>query len=347
MKIELTAILFCLPILLFGQTEDSLTHQELNEVNIHHSESAEITFEDDEFYIVDFMVSDRGTYLLLKHQGRYELCQITTPGKSYSLPLDFDAESLFQDCLGFFHVLGKDSMYQVENSIQGPYIHERNSIDLYHSFFKDCVVSTDKHLILRKYANFDQLLTYFIFDRETQKLQKLYEINDQEFIESTTEEDYEIKALWARAQATQDIHLFRLWFQKKTFFDNVITQAANHPLFLMNDSIYIFDHFKEEVVVLNSAGDELERYMMDHQKPGNWLKHVIPDYGRSNFHSDYQKKGRKELRKLSNENYQLTAWAKSLECTPYSKMIVYNGFAYFTKKQSNEDNLNKFYRQKL
>ena len=341
----LFALLCCCSIL---AQEDSLKIKSLEDVIISAHNEREVAFEDRTHFVTDFYVGQKGTYLLLKKLGKFQLCEINERQEVISrLNLPFKPQRLFEDCLGFLHIMSKDSMYQIENIGNGPYIHESNSVSLFDNFYKDCVTSSDDQLILKKYSHLNQGLTYYSFDRNSKISTFLYHIEDTAYVRSSYEEQQEIRQLWALANATKDPRIFKEAWQRQTFFDFVITKAIEHPAFLVNDTTFIFDHQLSELVLFEKNGTEIKRYSIDHHKSKSWIGDLYLDDGFKNFYSNYLKKGQEELNSLDSNNFKRSNYRRALQCAPYNKLIIYEGYAYYTSKKNMDDHLNKFYRQKL
>ncbi len=340
----------------FGQVDSTqLKHEPLQEIEevIVSSNFGEIVFEDSKHFIIDFHISELGRYVLLKHMRHYQLLKLNSELEVISaMKLDFKPTTLFSDCLGNLHVLSKDSMYQLNIYTEQLSIFERNSMDLYYDFFEKCIGRSDQYVYMRETNDFGQSTLLYAFNREKGIKQLIYRIEDSVVIADVNLEHREIlNNRHLEIQRMQEISIPQLYssrdhMERIFYFLHVLSKPDYNPTFFKGDTLFLFDHVNGLAVQLVDSGTVLDSEKIDYHLSNDWQTHNHLDTRKNQFYTEYGAMERNVFQ-LSSENYDLGKATKLIEQPLPDKLVIFDGYAYYTYKANSGANLNKLYRQRL
>ncbi|MFT6245792.1 MAG: hypothetical protein ACJA0U_000555 [Salibacteraceae bacterium] len=348
MKTTLLALVYFLTFLSFGQ--DSLRSQKVDEVSVSHTMKKEIAFKDSKYFIIDFHIGVKGSFLLLNRFKKYYLYSLNYKMElEHQIELKFKPVSLFRDCLGFVHVMSKDSMYQIEKFGYQVVLYERNPISLYLKFFKNCIGQNDSIVIFERTVNYGKTQLFYGVRVKEKKRYMLYRAEDSLLVRSVLDEKRRIRTPRQGTPTLNEdvLKAEREHAQRAQFFQQIVSLPDYNPLFVKNDTTYIFDHLKGELTLMTDTGSVLKSIPIDYHQSENWNKKVHLDENRGRFYSVDEKNGAQIFCRLNPETFDIDKSTKVYKHAYPKKVIVFNGFAYYTYKENVDDNLNKLFRQRI
>lgn len=327
--------------------------QTFDDITIRSQKPKEIAFEDEKYYIIDFIINDKGRLLLLKNLRSYFIYSLNDDfSTQHKLRLNFKPTHFFEDCLGNTHVMAKDSMYQLANTHGNVFVFERNSKKIYDRFLKHCAGKTEESVLLSHLSNYNKTLSYYHVAQPNQERSLLYRIEDSIAVEDIHNERQIIRMEGHdHEHRMQEISLKQLLAmrdkqERKDYFTVVLANPEYHPLFVQSDTTYIFDHLNNQVARFSSNGDTLYAQPIDYHQQASWEKKIHRDPSRGKFYTVASKNGIHHLQRLSS-SFKIERESAITKHTHPKKVMIYNGFAYYTYRPNRDAHLNKLYRQKL
>ncbi|MFT5780305.1 MAG: hypothetical protein ACI837_003266, partial [Crocinitomicaceae bacterium] len=136
-------------------------------------------------------------------------------------------------------------------------------------------------------------------------------------------------------------------FERDMFFEFVLSQPAYNPLFVRNDTTYIFDHLNGNVVEFSDAGSQLRLIPIDYHLDKDWAKVNHLDRERNEFYTVYERNGVQHFVKFEEEDFSVRKETKITKHAYPKKLVVHDGYVYYAHKPNYNANLNKLYRQRL
>lgn len=370
MRSSLTILLICIATTLFSQS-DSLREQKFQDVFIYASGKKEIAYKNSRYYITDFHIDNSGTYVLLKRFGEYFLYSLDYMMEpEIEMPINFHPKGLFADCMGRLHIMTKDSLLMVKKIDNELKITERESIDKYTYYYKDCKASTSEALVFQSDRNYSQVTEYYQIGKFSKMTSELYRIADSTNLKSIKDtqdefdqendrlarkygqdqfkgaryyEDQE-RLNTSNQSTSQEI---RSYLDRKQFFLNVAIRPKYNPVFVKNDTIFIFDHLNDERVQIDKRASILDKDTIQYHYDNKWKGELHLDEERDRFYSVREIHGAQIFCLLSDDGKKIVKESKITRHPYPEKVIVYNGYAYYVYRQHYDDNLNKLFRQKL
>lgn len=349
---RLVGLLFmALPWILFAQ-EDTTSIQEIGEVNAVFTRNKEIAYSDDRFFIMDFHIDTTGKYLLVTHFKKYYVYALDWEMNVRDrLHLPFHPRQLYIDCMGRLQVVSKDSMYRVGEVNGHLRIEEQSSIKNYFAFYQNCMGKADGLFVMKRTKNYGQTTEYFGLNNSGSNAGEIYRVEDSAMVRSVREEAALVsgagKGSGSMGELDPDqIAAMRDQLERKYFYDQIVSKPAYNPLFILHDTLYVFDHINGYRVLLDVRGNLLDKIPITYHQSRYWAKEIKLDQVLERFYAMEQKNGVKIFDLLSDKCEVVQKSPIDKHAYP-QKIIVYNGFAYYTYKEHVEDNLNKLFRQRL
>ena len=343
-------------MLFIGQTglsqEDSLRSMELDEIKI--SFSKEIAYGDTRYFITDFHVGERGNYLLMKRFSKYIIYHLDgNMIPTSELTLHFRPTKLVRDCLGYLHVMARDSIHQLEIIDNKVVIWDSNPISFYKNHLKTCVGVNETGMIHGNYVNFNQTLVYYQQIKEKRSQKRIYNVEDSTHIRSTREDamvmarDSYMQSLKSGEIDSAKLKAANKSFDQSIFFVRHAMRPIYNPLFVKNDTSYIFDHLNGKVALICDTGQYIRSIPIDYHKERLWGRNVLFDRMHQRFYTLEKKGGVHTYCMLSSGTFNVIRRVKINEHAYPEKVIIYGGYIYYLYKTDLEDNLNKLFRQRL
>jgi hypothetical protein len=369
MKTLLLALICFSTFLSFGQ--DSLRSQRLTEVSVSHSRKKEIAFKDSRYYIMDFHIDSNGTFLLLNRFKKHYLYLLDSDmNLKVKKLITFHPKSLFLDCTGALHVFSRDSMFLIEKSADTLLFTEKKSLDLYKYYFRDCEASNDVGLIFKSIKDYSQTTDYYQIENVSKFNMDVYEIKDSSLVRSARETEAEIEkeefrlrrkysqSVGTRAPTwedqTQEGQLrndrsseIQRHLDKRQFYGQFVLRPYYNPLFVRNDTTFIFDHVNGEIVRMTKDRVVVDKRSINYHNENHWKGEMQLDAKRNIFYSVEEKHGAQIFGRVSLDSCEIDRKTKITRHAYPEKVIVYNGFAYYIYRQFVDDNLNKLFRQRI
>jgi hypothetical protein len=340
--------------LVFSQ-EDTLRVQQLDEMVV--SFKKEIAYGDREYFITDFHVGVRGRFVLMKRFSKYRLHYLDENMQAIS-QLDIDSRGkrlkLYEDCLGFLHLMAPDSLHQLEVlNDKEVVIWESNPISVYHRFLKNCIASNEEGMITKKKLNFSQTTAYYQQLQSQNTHKRLYVVEDsteRKLLESQFKDlpnafMYDAKHISEIDSKT--LGVARNAYNQEQFFFRHVVKPTYNPLFVKDDTTYIFDHVNDKVALLCDTGRIIREIPVDYHLTKHWEDKVLFDNSHERFYTMEEKGGVQTYCMLSSTSFKVIRKVDITEHAYPRKVIIYNGYAYYLYKADLEDNLNKLFRQRL
>ena len=329
-------LLSYVPIFGFSQIDDT-TFQDIDEVVISSKRKKKIVFEDPKYYIVDFSITENNAFLLMKNLGRYYIYELDENMQfRHKLRIKMNANSLFQDCFGNTHLVTRDSVYFILNDEYGLFLTESHPKKRFMNAMEKCVGKTKDKIVFERCTDIDEYQTFYTMDVDSAYKKIIYEINDSTLAFSKRNEDKD------REKSVTEIRIPRRYL-----LGRIQRPQKYNPLFIVDDTLYIFNHFEGRLDQLDDKGNVTKTLHINHHKKKGWKRLVYSEMMERQFYAVWMKNGAQHLIGLAFADDEQNFSSKITKHAYPEKVIVRNGYAYYTYKPNMDANLNKLYQQKL
>jgi hypothetical protein len=220
--------------------------------------------------------------------------------------------SLFTDCLGNPHVQGQDSTWQLIEEQHLMYFLPAESNHLIDNLLKFCACASDSNLYFAiptgksifdnglpvgfRFETSSHNMYYFFSSRETQKMNFLTSIADVDALKLIAEEQSFGRGPDGKPQKPT---IERNRDEDAFFFYNILLKEIYAPMFLVKDTVLLFDHIHSKIVFFETSGEVLETVSIDYHLNPDFAREIIVDEEKRRVFVLFKKGGITELRQLN------------------------------------------------
>jgi hypothetical protein len=339
---------------------------ELNEVVIQ-ANKIEPFFKDEHFTIRDYEI-DSGMVYLLVYRNRVsqeELICRNLEGDTLARSgiLNFRPQSLMKDCLGYLHVLSKDSIYQVFRLDKALLMIHSSGLAKFNDVLSNCVASTRQLLFFKKMYNLQQGVQYYGVDRVTRKKQVLTQIVDEKkakmlrrnpedaFLLWSSQPDYlaQLKDMNAdRVMSRDEIKQSRGLFNEYSFTSKILYRPVKSALYIVDKYVCIFDVPGKQLEFYDTAGNFSYKLKIntDLIRDGRWSGDIFLDDKQEKVYTTFDKSSGTGLYRIdlnSGDLHKVVALTH-----PYPRKIrIYKDKIYYMYDVLGDPDNKVLYRQNL
>lgn len=270
---------------------------------------------------------------------------------SYSVPKDGgEAKEFYKDYMGFINLICKNYIYRI-NFYHDRFVLMALEPEDVNSFIKPIIDTINGKLIFTDYWKDYPLFNYFSFTEKDSTKQQLLTIEDKELMHAYNFEYYSLKPrekLEARRMANslhtdkRVVAALMSGFTKSLFYEPLYA-----PLYIVKDTICVFDHHKDYLFHLNKHGQKIDSVSITYNHPKNWQewKHLmLKDDIENNVYAVYAKGGRKYIKHISTQTGKELG-KYNLQFHSAEKLKIHDGYAYYIYRPFESTQEKFFYRE--
>ncbi len=283
----------------------------------------------------------QGSELLL-YDGLSILNSFRVPGR---------AEELTRDYRGNAHVVCQDNVFglMVSEKQVGVASLEKAYFLKYVAPIVDTVHSK---MFFSNYSDVYPAFTYFTFDQYDSTYSKIIDVQDDLMMELYRSEykwaDVRTK-LWAKEQEHATGIDAEVWVGANYFTQSLYYKEVYAPLFYRNDSVFVFDYYKDLLFHFDAQGNRLDSVAIYHHyqpKSTGWQRQLIQDRVTGQVYALYDRAGYTYLGLVDLTNGQITEKVK-LEFRYIDKVQVYNNYVYYVYRPFESVQKRFLYKERL
>ncbi len=326
---------------------------ELEEVTINASKII-WAYDKKNTHIIDFALHDQEMLLVCKEDHKYFLRRLDSIGKKIvDVQVKKGPLSLYRDCTGGTHLVYADSIFEIK------FI--RNSIgmlsgDSYEKTMKvlsPCVISSPDNIILKRLGPHNKLVEYVKVDWNTKKPSQLYITSDQMMMRQLDEyaaaNNIPVALSnpnYARTTVINNSTDRQRW-QNQQFYNQILKKPLYAPIFEINDSVYVFDHFKDSAMVYSRSGKHIRSFQFSYHYFENWKGELFLNVEKTKLYAKYEIDGLVTLRQINPSTGKVVT-TDILEKHIHPINIQIRGsFAYYIYKHYLDNSIHYLYKQPL
>lgn len=313
-------------------------------------------FASERISVADFELLDDGNMLLLVYERKLnkgaELLVVDANQKVlFAKTVGADALHLFRDFRGLIHLMYKSRLEYVymENEMFDLVPMDK---DYYHQYVAPIIDTSKTKFYFTNYRQTYPAAEFFVYDELDSTYAKISKVSDTIMMEMFETEylwvDTRTK-LWAR-QMEQQTGISKEEIVGEVIFSNSIFYKPIYaPFFLRNDTIYLFDFYKDYMRIYDRKGEALDSIaitMHKNEKKSGWSNRLIQDEATGMIYAIFEKGGYTIIRPIDLSTGALGIPIR-LDLRYVEKLIIHDNAVYYTYRPL-ESNQKKFlYRQLL
>ncbi|MCX6246375.1 MAG: carboxypeptidase-like regulatory domain-containing protein [Bacteroidetes bacterium] len=327
--------------------------RELKEVEIR-ANKIEPFFRDEHFTIRDYEIDSGMVYLLVYRNriSKEELICKNLEGDTVARSgiLLFTPVSILKDCLGYLHVIGKDSVYQVYRQDRQLEMIHPVGMEKFNDVLLNCVASTSQVLFFKKMINLSQGVQYYGIDRVSLKRYELTQVIDEQKAKMLRRNPEDIWSLMGSQPDFSPDNLvqyreeFLLWnFTHKTLYRPIKT-----ALYRIGDFICIFNIPAKELEFFDLEGhfSYKLKISIDEIKDGRWSGDIFLDESQSKVYTSFLKSSGTGLYRIDLNTGELHKILSLIHPYP-QKIRIYKDQVYYLYDILGDPDNKTLFRQNL
>lgn len=350
MKLLLALFSICL----FTQISFAQLEQDLPAVQVNGAK-VQLAYNHPEITVLDFDFHPKGLLLLLRDRNSYHLRLTDELSQTiFNLPIPKKPHELFTDCFGNKHIIYADSVYQIAYLDQELVLYPPISIFLFNDKLAKYAIASEGDLYWQEFQDYNQSVAYLKQSkRSNQEPILLHETKDSILVNSVTEFNIKTAQIGASVKNPMgeiniaELQMGREFFDRTNFQENALNREIYCPLFLVEDSIYIFDHCGNQALVYNSFGDLQRSFPIVYHLPESWDKTLILDYDTHLLYGQFIMNGTIQLQQINRTNGKVEKKYRLEEQKFFEEIKIRDGWAYFLYNERQDMSLPNVYRQRL
>ena len=257
-------------------------------------------YKSDKEHVSDFEILKNGDLLLLTYPKQLkkgsELVIFDGKDVKNRFTIPHRAEELIHDFRGNAHVV-------CENDVVGVHVEDSkvsiSSVErAYYMKYIAPIVDTNKSKMY--FSNFNKdypAFDYFLYDQLDSTYSKILEIKDDLMMELYRSEIKWVDVrtrLWAKNRQIQTGVEAEVWVGANYFTQSVYYKELYAPLFHRNDTLFVFDYYKDKLRTYDNFGQILDSVSVYHhydKRKTGWKKELVQDRKTGQIYGVYERAG--------------------------------------------------------
>lgn len=279
--------------------------------------------------------------------------------------------NLYKDCFGFFHLLAKDSAYQMllhEGALIIPY---SAPIESFNNLIKPCHVSAGDKIVLQRYSYYNQFVSYIMLDKNTKEEKVFVSVLNKEqgdFNASYMEDiigmrihyDYNEEAGVYKVENQEEIDALaaheaaRVGERRKTveedhFFTVILCKPTYQPIKYINGNIYLFNHYDGKIVRYDREGNQLSEVEINYHKEKLWANEILVNEEQTRCFAKFCQNGAITLHEIDLTTGKLSNVSPLLQHSYPEKIKIKGNTVYYMhrEKRVSDDHKRYLWQQPL
>lgn len=306
-------------------------------------------------HVSDFEIQNNGDLVLLTYQKRLKKGSELVLYDGLKVLNNFQipgvAEELVRDYRGNPHVICESQVYGIHTDQANIGISTLEK-DYFIKYLAP-IVDTNKTKMYFSTFNPDYpAMEYFSYDQLDSTYRKIMDIEDELMMELYRSEykwvDIRTK-LWAKNKEIQTGIDAEIWVGANVFTQSIYYKELYAPMFHRNDSLFVFDYYKDKLFTYDEFGNPLDSVNIYHHynpKSTGWKKNLIQDNKTGQIYATFDRAGYTYLGLVDTKSGEITEHVK-LEYRYADKVAIHNNFVYYIYRPFESIQKKYLYKERL
>jgi hypothetical protein len=262
------------------------------------------------------------------------------------------AKELYRDYMGFTNVICENYIYRIQVYHDKFIIFALRPED-FNSLVKPIIDTVNNKFIFSDYWKEYPLFKYYSYDPGIKKQDELITITNADLLAMYNMEYYYMKPR-QRLEALEMAETYKIdknvaaalmtGFTKSLFYDPLYA-----PLFILQDTICVFDHYKDMLFHFDKNGTKLDSVAISYNHPKNWKEWkrlMLKDDIENSIYAVYDKNGHKYLKLIDHHNGKDKGKYKLIFHSA-DKVKVRDGYIYYVYRPFESTQEKFLYRERI
>ncbi len=270
---------------------------------------------------------------------------------TYNIPKEGgEAKEFYHDYMGYTNLICKNYIYRI-NMYHDRFVLIPLAIEDVNAFIKPILDTINGKIIFSDYWKDYPLFNYYSFNDSDSLKRQLITVENTELMHAYNFEYYSLKPkdkLVARRIALdlktdkRIVASLISGFTKSMFYEPLFA-----PLYIIKDTICVFDHYKDKLFHLDKHGSKIDSIPISYNHPKNWKEwknKMIKDDIENLIYAVYDKNGHKYIKLISSQTGK-DLGKYSLQFHSADKLKIHDGYAYYIYRPFESTQEKFFYRE--
>ncbi|MDP2386052.1 MAG: carboxypeptidase-like regulatory domain-containing protein [Bacteroidota bacterium] len=287
---------------------------ELPIMDITSKPKPDTVFGTQKFSIIDFdFFEDKYFLLTIDRKTDKPFIRLADEAESilHSLPIPEEAgkiKDLYHDFMGYTNIMCEKTIYRllVRND---KILLAALPVEDYNALVKPIIDTVNSQLLFSNYSKDYPLFNYFSYNMNDSTKKEIHTVEDAELMHAYRFEYYSLKTrdkLIARDIEREygvDKHIAAAMISG--FTQSLFYTPLYAPLYIISDTICVFDHYKDCLFHYNNKGIKIDSVKINYHHPKNWKewkRMMLKDFTEDKIYAVYDNSGHKYLKKINTKN---------------------------------------------
>lgn len=330
----------------------------LKEFNISAKQKPDTVFGSQRFSILDFDFYE-DNYFLLTENKKTNAHSIKLADETqsilHSLAIPEDAgkiKELYRDFMGYTNIMAEKKIYRilVRND---KLVLASLPVEDYNALVKPVIDTINSQLLFSNFSKDYPLFNYFSYNYSDSTKKEIHTIEDEELMHAYRFEYYSLKPkdkLLARNVAQEygvDKHIAAAMISG--FTQSMYYTPLFAPLYIVSDTICVFDHYKNSLFHYDKNGNKLDSVNITYHHPKNWKEwknKMVKDLTEDKIYAVYDNSGHRYIKKI-NSNTGRDEGKYSIIHYSADKIRIRDGFIYYVYRPFQSLQEKYLYKEKI
>lgn len=276
----------------------------LEEVQIQ-AEKSDLAYQKKTAYVEDYVFYENAILLLLGVGNKRTLRLIDEGSSTLYEQVVFGKDlSLLMDCFNNIHLKSKDSIHQVFFTDSSFSLMKAYPIEAFNNTLDRCKASLNQNIVLAYQGENQQEIHYFLKEKEAKDYKTLRKIRDLKaqmgfnYFENKYEQFKENGLSAASSNSLSDIKDVRALDRAFTYYKYVMTKPLYCPIFSVDNSLLLFDHFNNKMLYYDVKGNQLDSVSIEYHLAQDWNHQLLQDYYTKEIYAVFERGHLLEIKKM-------------------------------------------------
>ena len=261
---------------------------------------------------------------------------------------------LYTDYLGNINLICKKAIYRIEISNQNQITLYKLPLEDFYQLIKPVIDTLGKSIIFSDFLQQFPRFKYYAFNTEDTTMSIIKEVVHKDMDWQYQYEYYDLnnaEKQFAKRMAKKykDYDKHDIAAAMTGFANNFMYEEVYAPLFIINDTIHIFDHYENEIAKFIYDTVPTTNVAIDYhiqQNGSKWKKQLFMDELNGDIYALFLKQGYFILKKINTQTGSVISETK-LQHQFVSKIKIKEGYVYYTYKPQQTLQKKFLFKEKL
>lgn len=333
-----------------------LKTKELEDIVVYAPGVPSKVYESNRLHVADFVIQNDGNLLLLTYAKQLkkgsELLLYNGRKVLQNFQVPSVAHELISDFRGNPHVLCDEMVYGVHSLENGGIGISSMPRDYYMTYVAPIV---DTNLSRVYFSNFNPdypAFDYYVLDQLDSSYKKIMEVEDELMMELYRSEYKWVDVrtqLWAKNLELQTGIDAEIYVGANYFTQSIYYKELYAPMFQRNDSLFLFDYYKDKLFTFNANGEVIDSIGIYHHynpKSTGWEKQLIQDRKTGKIYALFDRAGYTYLGYIDTKTGEISEQVK-LTYRYVDKVAVYENSVYYIYREFESPDKRMLWTERL